>query len=167
MNLNQYDRQAFVKAVMDDVPDVDYDEPAQKLARQTIESLLPPAIRALSKADREYLECNHYMMPGRLSNFYHVGHGGRMIEVQAPDVWKELVALEKLSREQDSTRAALRGHLTQVIGACRTLKQARERLPEFEKYLPTERSNGSGLTNLPVANLVAELTAAGWPKQEG
>lgn len=46
---------------------------------------------------------------------------------------------------------------------CSTLKTAKERLPEFEKYLPTERGT-TGTINLPVANTVADLINAGWPK---
>ena len=38
-------------------------------------------------------------------------------------------------------------------------------LPEFEKYLPAER-DVTGTVNLPVANVLAELTNLGWPKGE-
>jgi len=46
------------------------------------------------------------------------------------------------------------------------LKQAQERLPELVKYLPADREK-TRVTNLPaVINPVAELTAAGWPKDK-
>lgn len=46
--------------------------------------------------------------------------------------------------------------------ACKTLKQARERLPEFEKYPPKDVEKSP--TMLPaLANLVADLTKVGWP----
>lgn len=61
---------------------------------------------------------------------------------------------------------ALKAKLTAAIAACFTLKQAKERLPEFVKYLPTDRDS-TGTSNLPaVANLVADLVQLGWPKDK-
>lgn len=59
----------------------------------------------------------------------------------------------------------LRKKLEATIAACTTLKQAKECLPEFEKYLPAETAPVD--RSLPVVgNLVAELTKAGWPKKK-
>lgn len=59
-----------------------------------------------------------------------------------------------------------RASVRSAIYGCSTLKQAKERLPEFEKYLPAER-DGKYIPNLPaVANLVTEMMNAGWPKDQ-
>lgn len=59
----------------------------------------------------------------------------------------------------------LRSKLEATIASCSTLKQAKECLPEFEKYLPAEVTPAD--RSLPVVgNLVAELTKAGWPKKK-
>lgn len=131
MNLTKSDREAFVRAVMDDVPMVDYDEQVwELLSAAAIELMLEP-------------------------------ENTRSLENHA--VWKEVEKLGEQADAQEKGREAMQRRLTATIGACRTLKQAQRMLPEFEKYLPKERGV-TGTTNLPVANLVADLTALGWPK---
>lgn len=163
MNLNKYDRQAFVRAVMDDVPMINYDELARKKAKETILSFLPAEVQMVYKHYPDYLNTKYIGMPGSLDNFYMPAPDRRVIKDEAPEVWTELEELAAKKTEQGDKREALRMKLTAIIDSCRTLKQAKERLPEFEKYLPAERGV-TDTVNLPVANLVAELNAAGWPK---
>ena len=77
---------------------------------------------------------------------------------------KALDALDAPCRAQKETVSKLRSEVKALIAACHTLKQARERLPEFAKYLPAERSPAPKQNPLMVANTVADLTKAGWPK---
>lgn len=131
MNLTESDREAFVRAVMDDIPMVDYDEQVwELLSSAAIELMLEPK-------------------------------NTRSLEKHA--VWKEVEKLGEQADVQAKGREAMQRRLTAIIRACRTLKQAQRMLPEFEKYLPKERGV-TGTTNLPVVNLVADLTALGWPK---
>lgn len=148
---------------MDDVPMTDYKEIAHKKAKETVVSLMPKEVQAVYKKYPSYLSSNGVNLPGLLENLYMPTPSYSAIKDQAPDVWQELINLEIKYREQESQRSELKSKLTTVIEGCRTLKQAKERLPEFAKYLPAERGT-SGTSNLPVANLVADLTAAGWPK---
>ena len=163
MKLTKFDREAFVNAVMNDVPKVDYDAQAQKLATAWLVAQLPEPVRKVYEAEggryRDYLEKSYIAMPGCLQNFYAPATSS--VSFYDDD---ELKALNDKAIEQNRSRSALRENLEAVIASCSTLKQAKERLPEFEKYLPTERG-ASGLSNLPaIANVVAELTKAGWPK---
>jgi len=51
MNLNKYYREAFVRAVMDDVPRIDYDEQAKALVIPVLEARLPKEMRHLQHLD--------------------------------------------------------------------------------------------------------------------
>ena len=170
MNLNQYDRSAFVKAVMDDVPSVDYKQRALDMTIAAVLKLLPKEVRAVYKLCPEYLDKNSPNTPGGLDEPYmptpRTESGSsdyNCISKRDPETWAKLEELAELNKAQHNQRDALENKLIAVIGACRTLKQAQERLPEFAKYLPAERGT-TGVSNLPVANVIADLTAAGWPK---
>lgn len=165
MNLNKYDREAFVRAVMDDVPSTDYATQMRDLGTKTVIASLPPEVKVVLEKHPDYLIRKGVRMPGRHKDLYVVGLGYNVIRDSYPEVWAKLVDLEVEDREQTARREALEAKLKAIIEGCRTLKQAKERLPEFEKYLPAERGV-TGTTNLPAANLVAELNAAGWPKGE-
>lgn len=165
MILNKYDRQAFVRAVMDDVPQVDYVTQMRELGTKTVIAALPPEVQAVYQKCPEYLDKSSVKMPGRHNSLYMTRPTYDVIEKQYPEVWAELVELDAKKCEQSAQRDALEAKLTAIIEQCRTLKQAKDRLPEFDKYLPADRGN-AGTKNLPVANLVADLTEAGWPKSE-
>ena len=166
MRLTRSDKDAFVRAVMDDVPQIDYDEIAAGIAREAIRASLPKTVvEALSK----HPECFCPMavsLPYGITNISvlaTVGTGFDAIK-SMPELWGEIEALAKDSRTQRASLSALESKVRGVIESCSTLKQALERLPEFEKYLPKER-DGTGVSNLPaIANVVSDLTAAGWPK---
>lgn len=161
MKLTKSDREAFVAAVMDDVPKVDYDAQAEKLATALLLERLPETIKQ-AYGDPNLRPCivhSYISLPSGLQNFY----GPAPFPVGFYDN-EALTALGEKAIEQSRADSKLRENLASVIASCSTLKQAKERLPEFEKYLPAER-DASGLSNLPaVSNVVAQLTKAGWPK---
>lgn len=171
MNLNQPDREAFVRAVIDDVPTVDYMTQAQDITIAAVVKLLPKEVQAVYKMYPEYLDRRMPNTPSGLSEPYipvPKSNNGSIdyfcIKNRDPETWARLEELSKLHIAQQDRLDKLRSMLRGVIGACRTLKQAKERLPEFAKYLPAERAK-TGAVNLPVANLVATLSDAGWPKR--
>lgn len=158
MKLTKNDREAFVNAVMNDVPQTDYDELAKRRAIEIITASYPAPVKAIYDDEklREYLGTVYVYMPGDLLNFY----GPNTLD---PDMHKneEMKVLSGEKRKQAIAREELRREVAAAINACSTLKQAQERLPEFAKYLPAAR-DGSGLANLPaVANVVTKLTQAG------
>lgn len=164
MKLTKADREAFVAAVMDDVPVIDYDTPAEKRAQELYAAACPAPIQAIyaDKKLRRFLDTAYRWLPGSLNNCYVLNLSDERAVDLAND--PELLALDAKKTTQSQTIARLRGDVTGVINSCTTLKQAKERLPEFERYLPADR-DGSGLSNLPaIANVVAGLTKAGWPK---
>lgn len=165
MRLTKCDRQAFVIAVLDDIPKIDYEAQAHKLIREFGITTYPEEVQPLVKKYPEFFKASHV---GRLP--YGVGNLYAKIR---PDVagnlekyselWDQLVELGKQQSEQSNARVELEAKLQAVISQCSTLKVALERLPELGKYLPQDKPN-SVAKNLPVANLVSDLVALGWPK---
>lgn len=78
----------------------------------------------------------------------------------------EMMAIRQGYADEFNMLNNLRKQLTAVIAACTTLKQAKEALPEFIKYLPEEPGNPVDRTLPVVGNLVADLSKAGWPKKD-
>lgn len=170
MKLTKSDREAFVRAVINDVPTVDYQEQAEKLVRSMALSTFPEDLRPMVTKYPDYFE-NHYVhLPGQLQNRYfkiNKFYSHKSFQEKFPEIWEQLETLAEQLKEQGDRVATLRQQLSGVIESCSTLKQAKERLPEFEKYLPQER-NGVAVANLPaISNLVTDLKAVGWPKDQG
>lgn len=165
MRLTRSDKEAFIRAVMDDVPMIDYDEMARKLVVETIDSIMPEEIRVAHKKFPEWFKTDTYI---------DTPYGCPSMFVFAPDsfsaqnhseLWKRLKEIGELANAQQKARSALERKVIGMIETCTTLKAAQERLPEFLKYLPADR-DGTGVTNLPVANTVTALMEAGWPKKK-
>lgn len=165
MRLTKSDKQAFVDSVMNDVPSVDYNEQARKLCIEWATNRLPQKVREVVQELPGWIENKYMQTPSGLDSVYVPALSSIHNTASAhPDIYEKLVALAELNSAQRKARQELRSKVEGSIETCTTLKQAKERFPEFVKYLPTER-DGSFTANLPaIANLVSDLTAAGWPK---
>lgn len=171
MRLTNSDRDAFVRAVMDDTPSINYAEQIESAALAFIKDQIPDELRPL---------IDKYPDSFAKTVVYISNAGSTVVRGLADDYnwdkWRKrapkelLTKLEKLAgraEEQAKERAQLKIMLRGAIYACSTLKRAQEALPEFAKYLPTERTK-TGVTNLPTINtedLLIGLKKLGWPKQ--
>lgn len=167
MRLTKTIRAAFVRAAMDDVPRIDYDSQAQEIAEKTLVELMPASIKKLLKdKDAEpWINQNWMCMPRRFSNFcgYGVRGDNEMIARRRPEVWVKIEELHALNEQQNEKIRQLRMKLEGCAESVTTRKALAELLPEFEKYLPADEK--AAIKTLPaVANVVADFTAAGWPK---
>lgn len=164
MKLNKTDCAAFVRAVMQDVPHTDYQEQVQWTVDNYFAARCPADVVAFAKK-----------YPGRLRSYF-VSHTDSAhtpfveqpqynIESNHPELYRAVRVILDKKAEQQRQRDELRNKVAGMIAGCTTLKQARERLPEFEKYLPKERDPAT-TAGVPVSNVVAELTKAGWSKGE-
>lgn len=165
MKLTKFDKDAFVSSVMDDVPQTDYKAQADALCKAWAIEQMPPAVSAAYAAHPQYFENNYMNRPGGLGCVWvPIPNREHNLRERAPDLWEKLQALADANTAQFEKLNDLRNKVVASIYACSTLKQAKGRLPEFEKYLPADR-DGKVTPNLPaLANLVTDLTAAGWPK---
>ena len=166
MRLTKIDKKAFVKAVMGDVPQIDYKAQAQAAFEKWLVLMLPPKLAAVfadpqlkSALDTQWLDHSKFPLIVRYQRC------GDYAENPPTSLIDELTNLDALYDEQLMRRVLLEEKLTGAIGGCSTLKTALARLPEFEKYLPADRDS-TGVSNLPVANVVADLVKAGWPKHD-
>jgi hypothetical protein len=162
MKLTKTDREAFVRAVMCDVPMIDYNEEARVLTINHLVATLPSAVRALwdDNALRGYVKVTTHFMKYPLCNVI-APEGEFSTELVA-----QIDSLAAAMSAQRADRDVLRGRIATMIEGCSTLAQATKALPEFVKYLPAERDR-TGATNLPaISGVVADLTKAGWPKEQ-
>lgn len=159
MRLTNSIRDAYIQAVMDDVPSQDYTEAIRKATVQAAIDALPPKVRAVwDDLDTRSWVPTQYCHDGRQS--YQVpGHYGVS---RALTETAQVAALIAARKAQDAAREALKTKLRGVAYSCTTRKALAEALPEFLKYLPPEAASS---TNLPaLANVVTEFVQAGWPK---
>ncbi len=179
MKLNNSQRQAFVRAVMQDVPQVDYTTQLKTAVQDYLYHLAPADVRKLydDESLRKYLTLGSvslyredvgftdiYLVPyGESGNLW--GRPDMRIDLSKADESPALGVIKSLVTSKVQQRIAhanLEQKLTGAINSVNTLKQALELLPEFAKYLPEEQTVTKQLPA--VANLVADLNKAGWPK---
>lgn len=164
MKLTKYHREAFVSAVMNDVPKVSYEEAYIKLINDDMLATADKKVVAIlqDKILRNLILSGHstYCIGSRwgagLSCVTYAGY------VPSAKTKAEVDALLEKLQNQDKTKDEVRAKVYAAISGCSTVKVALERLPEFAKYLPVEAEKG---TMLPaIINLAADLAKMGWPK---
>lgn len=165
MHLTQTHRQAFELAVMADVPKEDYVSLMLKTAMTELDKLLPKEVMAFYKKYPDYTCMCRVSLPSGFSSITHpAGTQGMYILQKDKKTWDKLSEISNLYAKQQRAMRDLQERVRSLIDSCRTLKQAEEMLPEFKKHLPQDTTK-TGTKNLPViANVVTELTQAGWPK---
>lgn len=167
-------RSAFVTSVMKDTPSVDYLEQRRKVIQDHLFAIAPPAVLRIYKDKdlQRYLRPDTvlYESEGRgryswgLGKFWLVPDvdGNTTYEIVDKEVLKKLVAIDNADTAQTKQHSELSIKLLATIKAFNTVKQARDALPEFVKYLPDEAD--PKCKTLPAINdLVTDLVKAGWP----
>ena len=159
MRLTNYMRDAFVRAAMDDVPYIKYDD--------QIREFMAAEVTAMKQA----LRIDHVPFDRLVNNYVYVGgqsHAARGLCDSELKTLQALPAIKELVRKQEAQnkeRSDLQRTLQGAITACNTRKQAVEALPEFEKYLPADGEKA--MRSLPViANVLSDFVKAGWPKHQ-
>ena len=167
MKLTKYDREAFVRATLNDIPTADYGAQAQAITTRYERSVLHPEV--IAAIDNPHVQA--FIRPRHelwlSSTIQNPRTYDTYILANLPEtVRAELDACVKAHLAARNARYAVKCKLQVAIAACTTLKQAQTRLPEFSKYLPADRDT-TGATNLPVvSNVVTDLAALGWPKAQ-
>lgn len=168
--LNKADREDFVDSVMADVPKIDYCNMIESEARKDLESQLPAEIKKLMKSELSKYLGKSYISVTNYRELEGVGSISIQTAAQHEKFSQEFrtrrAELMKLHNAQYETRSNLKTQLRATAEMCRTDKQLAERLPEFSKYIP-KKGGAVTTANLPaLANLVADFTKAGWPKDK-
>lgn len=166
MKLTNTIRDAFIRAAMNDVPNVDYTEQIRKVACDDAVAALPPAVRKLwnDKATRNFLNLNHATY-GRVSVAYPSDTKYGEARKLSPSAETAVTELADKAKAEKSARDSLQSRLRAVAYSMSTRKALAEALPEFAKYLPEDEA--AALRTVPViANVVADFVRAGWPKDK-
>ncbi len=164
MRLTNTLRDAFIRAVMQNVPRVDYDAQVTKLVQADIRAQLPAKVREIADDPdlRHYLNCETIYTTSAFSNVTVYGNGSARLTDAAK---AEMNALTLKYRAQSSTRDSLKSRLRACAYGVSTRKALAEMLPEFERYLPADEP--AAMRSLPVvANVINEFKAAGWRAPE-
>lgn len=161
-------RNTFIAKVMEDVPQVDYEQKIRDAVNKAAFAALPKQVKALydNPETRGYVNIAN-------DNLYRSDRNvPRSVSFSLPA--RNDKELEKIVRaasdalldqwiEQEKQRRSLKEKLRAVAFHCTTLKQLADAFPEFARYLPKDELDAT--RNLPaLANVVSDFVKAGWPK---
>jgi hypothetical protein len=151
MKLTKYQKEAIVRAIMNDTPRKD-----EKTAKEEIQAAL---VKAMSPECRKlYKKTPKALRDARVSGYdYGFDYSFDVIKGDA-DI-EPILAPYRAARD---ARNKARDQLYSAVMAHSTTKALLKALPEFEKYYPTEAQPAKNLPAL--ANVMADLTKLGWPK---
>lgn len=162
MKLTNTIRDAFIRAAMNDVPSVDYDEQIRAIAMADIVDQLPPKVRAIwnDASLRHWIKTDWNSYGGVSLTHPSFDRLETTLRDEARQKVDELkAAADDQARQRNELKRKLKGCAYSVT----TRKALVALLPEFEKYLPADEP--AALRTLPVvANVVADFVKAGWPK---
>lgn len=155
MKLTKLHKQAIVRAIMQDTPQPDRNKWAEEIKAAVIKAM-SPEVRKLYKTKPQAL---------RHANVEYTNpHRTWGDEMPIGDVTKEQIrAIIEPYDKQVKDRRDMEKKLEHAFEGINTLKQALTSFPEFKKYYPTEMEPTKNLPAL--ANVMADLTKLGWPKQ--
>lgn len=154
MRLSKIQKQAIVRAVMQDMPPIDTTKRANDI-KEAIVKAMSPEVRKLYKTKPQALRATSVEYADPFSRWSGKCVVGDVTDEQI----KEIVAPYK--KQEDEYHKA-RNRLECAFEGITTLKQAEATFPEFKKYYPTEEQPTKNLPAL--ANVVADLSKLGWPK---
>lgn len=156
MNLDRNMKQAIVKAIMAEVPRIDYEGQIRDMLLTNRLPKLTPELRAIWNDPplRGYLKEGWCEVTHTLQPFWDVP--------VSQIIQAEIEVLAARSEEQSTARYQMERKLTNMFSKVRTSQQFERQFPEFTAYLPTKEAS---TTSFPlVANIIAELTQLGWPQ---
>ncbi len=151
MKLTKYEKEAIVRAIMQDVPTKPDNILKAEIQAAFVAGMSDP-IKKLHKTHPNALKTDGVSswdtgLPYRVE--FIVGDA---------DVEKAI----KPFKSQKEARDEAKNKLNAAVMGCNTLAQLKKLLPEFISYFPSETEPTK---NLPaVANMVADLSKLGWPK---
>ena len=158
MKLSKAHKAEFVRAVLADVPTKNYPTQAEDLARKLCQAKYKEL--GLDKVGVNRLK--------HAGIYIRVWQENGLSDYEITEITNcpEMMVIRQGYADERNMLNNLRKQLTAVIASCTTLKQAKEALPEFIKYLPEEPGSAVDRTLPVVGNLVADLSKAGWPKKD-
>ena len=125
MRLTNFMRDAFIRAAMQDVPQIDFDLQAEKVVKDALAKLFNKEFPALDYAkcsQNAWFNHNNTNTPGTLRSFSVVTPSYDYLKLHDQKTWKVLEDLSKKKHEQAQQRSALESQLRSVAYSCTTRK---------------------------------------------
>lgn len=173
--LTNFVREAFIRSVMNDIPNVDYQADATKIAQEAVLTAFKKRFSAMSeldlaeaKSERWLSDRGYFSLPTPFNYCTVPGAGCSNMEflktLDGGRIWNRLENLANSQKLQNARNEKLRADLKAVVYSCTTVKSLKEKLPEFSKYLPNDSSAPTSVGALTVTNVAQQFRDAGWPK---
>jgi hypothetical protein len=159
MKITKLQKEAIVRAIMNDVPKPDKSKRHAKVQADLVKAMSPECRKLFNKRPEIFL--SHHT-----GDITYDGCSWGLRHVVIGDAPKG--TLEKILEPykiEDGEYHNAQINLKSAIMACTTLKALETTFPEFKKYFPTETQPTKNLPAL--ANVVADLSKLGWPKKSG
>ena len=156
MKLTRLTKEAIVRAIWNEVPEIDY-KARKETIQKAMAALFCPEVKVVYDLCPDALRVQH--------RHYIVGYDLPINErcvVVANLTDEQINAVLEPFVEEDRQRGVARDKLEALVMGCSTRNQLVKLLPECEKYLPAEASADRRLPV--VANVIADMTKLGWPK---
>jgi hypothetical protein len=159
--ITNHQRHAMIAAIMADVPQVDYDEMAQKAIEEyPLSERTPRPVQELwnmGPSGRSWLRMNKFY-----AYSFNVRHPVWQESTDLPvELQEKLKELDLLNDQQDLSFRELRSSLKAQLDSVRTFKALRARFPEFARYIPAEVKKSE--FPLTTTSVMDNLRALGWP----
>lgn len=165
MRLTNALRDRILSAVMADLPKVDYEEELRVFLQKDAKDKLPVELKNAIELNPT---AEIYLGDSFIHPFRCVGFGGVRVmnKHYAPDVSEgsEAKRIHDLHEKQRDQRNKLRAQIEGVLGQCKTTQDFVKVFPQFDGYIP--KTEAAVITNLPAAQVVEEMIAAGWKQKE-
>lgn len=166
-----YQRDAFVRAVLQDTPQIDYDTLLRKRVQEIFVERSDKKLQAIYKDEKlrpflksdwvnfslaTYFSCKVYLAEEE----FHFRNFSKEHQAELNDLLTKY-------KDQKTERSELEQKLRGVIYSYTSIKKAHECMPEFTKYLPTYSKDQPSKFHAPAINdLVTDLVKAGWPDKK-
>ena len=157
MKLSKLTKEAIVRAIWNEVPEIDYKVRKEAIQAALVE-MFAPEVKVVYKKRPTALNKDIYS--GVLS--YEMPYQERYLIV-ADLTEEQIESVLDPHTEENAARTRAKDKLEDLVMGCSTRKQLVNLLPECEKYLPAEASTDRSLPV--VANVIADMTKLGWPKK--
>ena len=166
MRLTNNLRDAFIRAVMDDVPSVNHSEEIRKVVMDDVLSKLPTAVYKIYKDPKTqaFVKTTYKNYAGVSVTVPSMSEYRSFAPVLSQNAQETVDKLEADYKMNCKLRGELSTKLRTAAYGCTTRKQLAELLPEFDNYLPADDTKATKI-NLPVAaDVFSDFVKAGWPK---
>ena len=158
MRLNKTHKKAFIRAVMQDVPRIKYEEQIRSEILGAARKYLPEKVQEIwdDKELRGYIKCDDYLWFNGIRVDIPCSQDKFSSEERAR--FEELSSC--LANQRDELRT-LERKLESSIEGITSLAALKAALPEMEKYMPAEEKKTKQLPSL--TGVVTDFMQAGWP----